>query len=216
MAPLVVRSPQRALRLARRRLRGRVWPIAQTAAAAVAAWYLAELVLGRDQPVFAPIAAVIALGATHGQRGQRVFELVGGVILGIAVADLIVHAIGTGPWQAGLMVVLAMTAAVAMGGRELLVSEAAVSAIVIATLDPGGGISPDRFVEGVIGGAIALVFAVLLFPPPPARHVCRARHTLFAALGRTRQPDRLDGWLAHATSSAVEALHRVAHGWRDD
>src|SRR5687768_1865253 len=58
------------LLLARRRLRGRMWPILQTAAAAVAAWYLALALLGGDSPLFAPIAAVIALGATVGQRGQ--------------------------------------------------------------------------------------------------------------------------------------------------
>jgi uncharacterized membrane protein YgaE (UPF0421/DUF939 family) len=174
-----------ALQLARRRLRGRMWPILQTAAAAVAAWYLALALLGGEQPLFAPIAAVIALGATVGQRGQRAFELVGGVILGIAVADLIVAAIGTGPWQAGVMIVLAMGTAIALGGRELLVAEAAVSAILIATLPgAGAGFPPDRFVEALIGGGVALVVSVLLFPPDPALLVGRALNRLFADLGR--------------------------------
>jgi uncharacterized membrane protein YgaE (UPF0421/DUF939 family) len=174
-----------ALELARRRLRGRMWPILQTAASAVAAWYLALALLGGEQPLFAPIAAVIALGATVGQRGQRAFELVGGVILGIAVADLIVAAIGTGPWQAGVMVVLAMGTAVALGGRELLVAEAAVSAILIATLPGAGtGFPPERFLEAIIGGGVALVASVLLFPPDPALLVGRALNRLFADLGR--------------------------------
>ena len=172
------------LTLARRRLRGRMWPILQTAVSAVAAWYLALALLGVDQPLFAPIAAVIALGATTGQRGQRAFELVGGVVLGIAVADLIVAAIGTGPWQAGVMVVLAMGTAVALGGRELLVAEAAVSAILIATLPGGGGFPPERFLEAIIGGGVALVASVLLFPPDPALLVGRALNRLFADLGR--------------------------------
>jgi uncharacterized membrane protein YgaE (UPF0421/DUF939 family) len=173
------------LELARRRLRGRMWPILQTAASAVAAWYVALAVLGGEQPLFAPIAAVIALGATVGQRGQRAFELVGGVILGIAVADLIVAAIGTGPWQAGVMVVLAMGTAVALGGRELLVAEAAVSAILIATLPGAGtGFPPERFLEAIIGGGVALVASVLLFPPDPALLVGRALNRLFADLGR--------------------------------
>lgn len=38
----------------------------------------------------------------------------------------------------------------------------------------------------------------------------------FADLVRTRQPDRLDGWLARATSRTVEAVQRVAQGLRDD
>ena len=174
-----------ALQLARRRLRGRMWPILQTAAAAVAAWYAALALLPAPRPLFAPVAAVIALGATFGHRGQRTFELVGGVVLGIAVADLIVAAIGTGPWQAGVMIVLAMSAAVALGGRDLLVAEAAVSAILIATLPgAGSGFPPDRFLEAVIGGGVALLVSVLLFPPDPALHVARALNGLFADLGR--------------------------------
>ena len=41
------------------RLRVRAWPIRQTAVAAVAAWYLARLLLPERQPVFASIAAVV-------------------------------------------------------------------------------------------------------------------------------------------------------------
>ena len=33
---------------------------------------------------------------------------------------------------------------------------------------------------------------------------------------RTRQPDRLDGWLARATTSTLTALQRFAQGLRDD
>ena len=38
----------------------------------------------------------------------------------------------------------------------------------------------------------------------------------FADLVRTRQPDRLDGWLARATTSTLTALQRFAQGLRDD
>jgi transposase len=50
--------------------------------------------------------------------------------------------------------------------------------------------------------------------PELAEAVTLARD--FAALVRTRQPERLDGWLARATTSAVAALQRFAHGLRDD
>ena len=38
----------------------------------------------------------------------------------------------------------------------------------------------------------------------------------FADLVRTRQPERLEGWLARATTSEVSALRRFAQGLRDD
>jgi transposase len=50
--------------------------------------------------------------------------------------------------------------------------------------------------------------------PELAEAVTLARD--FADLVRTRQPERLDGWLARATTSAGAALQRFAHGLRDD
>ena len=55
-----VYSSRLTARRALDRLRGRAWPILQTAVAAVAAWYLAKLVLDVEQPVFASIAASLS------------------------------------------------------------------------------------------------------------------------------------------------------------
>ena len=82
--------------------------------------------------MFASIAAVVALAPTYGQRSERALELIGGVVLGIGVADLLVRALGNGPAQIGVMVLLAMSAAVLLGGGPLLVTEAAVSAILLS------------------------------------------------------------------------------------
>jgi uncharacterized membrane protein YgaE (UPF0421/DUF939 family) len=113
-----------------------MWPIFQTAAAATVAWYAAVLLLPDGRPSFASIAAVICLGASYGQRGSKALQLVAGVVLGISVASAIVALIGAGSLQIGLMVVLAMSAAVLLGGGELLVAESAVSAILLVSLDP--------------------------------------------------------------------------------
>ena len=86
-----------------------MWPILQTASAAVAAWYLALALLPPHSRCSRRSRPWCRSAPTSGQRGRRVLELVGGVILGILVSDLIVGAIGTGPWQAGVMIVLAMT-----------------------------------------------------------------------------------------------------------
>ena len=175
-----------APRRAGSRLRVRLWPILQTAGAAVAAWYLAKLLTGNERPVFASIAAVICLGATYGRRDERAIELIGGVVVGIAVADLLIRVIGTGPVQVGVLVVLAMSAAVLLGGGPLLVTEAAVSAIILASLDPApSGLSADRLVEALSGGFVALAASSLVFPLDPQLHVGRAAQAVFAELGRS-------------------------------
>jgi uncharacterized membrane protein YgaE (UPF0421/DUF939 family) len=168
-----------------RRLRALLWPILETAGAAVAAWYLAKLLLSDRETGFAPIAAVICLGATIGQQRERALELIGGVVLGVLIADLLVRVLGTGPPQVGLMVVLAMSAAVLVGGGPMLMTEAGVSAIIIGSTAPSTlGLFPVRPIEALIGGAVAFGVHSLLFPPDPMLHVGRAANAVFSDLGR--------------------------------
>ena len=106
--------------------------------------------------------------------------MIAGVILGIVLADLLVRAIGSGMPQIGLLVVLAMLAAVILGGGELLVTEAAVSAILVATLSS----TPEvRLLDVLIGGGVALAVHTLVFPPDPVIGVARAANAVFAELG---------------------------------
>jgi uncharacterized membrane protein YgaE (UPF0421/DUF939 family) len=94
------------------RLKTNVWPMVQTSVAASVAYFLATVVLDNEQPFFAPIAAVISLGLTLGQRGRRTVEVVLGVVVGLLIADLVVSFIGVSPVQIGVVVALAMAAAV--------------------------------------------------------------------------------------------------------
>lgn len=171
---------KRFLQLAEQRIHGHLWPILQTAVAAVGAWYLAALLGVEQRPAFASIAAVISLGAAFGERRQRAVQLIAGVMLGIVVADLLLRAIGTGLPQIGLLVVLAMLAAVILGGEELLVGEAAVSAILVATLS---STPTARLLDVLIGGGVALTVHTLIFPPDPVLGVARATAAVFGDLG---------------------------------
>ena len=160
--------------------------VLQTAAAAVAAWWLAVLLLPAERPAFASIAAVVCLGATYGRRRSNALELIGGVMLGITIATVLVFLIGSGPWQIGLLVILAMTAALVFRGGELLVNEAAISAILIASFEPTtDGFSADRILEGLIGGGVGLAVASLLLPPDPVAMVGQVAQAVFGKLGRT-------------------------------
>jgi uncharacterized membrane protein YgaE (UPF0421/DUF939 family) len=162
---------------AARRLRPRLLPIGQTALAAVAAYYVAQLIpLDDPRPTFASIAAVICLSATYRQRGRRAIELTAGVVLGLSTADLLLHLIGPGPLQIGLMIVLAMAVAVVLRGSDLFVNEAAISGLILVSLVPGAQstLSFTRPVEGLIGGLTALAVGALVFPPDPRVLVRRA------------------------------------------
>jgi uncharacterized membrane protein YccC len=156
-----------------------VWPILQTAVAASLAWFLASAALGHDQPFFAAIAAVVSTGVVVGQERRRAIELVFGVACGLAVADLLVLAIGTGTVQIGIVVALAMAAAMMLGGGTLLITEAGVSALLAITLEPSTtGLSPDRFIDALVGSGVALVVRGV-FPSDPRHMVERAAHPIF-------------------------------------
>jgi uncharacterized membrane protein YgaE (UPF0421/DUF939 family) len=87
--------------------------------------------------------------------------------------------------QLGLLVLLAMGAAVALGGGPLLVTEAAVSASLLVLLEPtSAGLAPSRLIEAVVGGGVALAVSALAFPPNPVLLVGRSAQAIFGALGR--------------------------------
>jgi uncharacterized membrane protein YccC len=175
-----------------RRLRTEGWSLAQTAVAAGAAWLLGSLV--NDGAFFAPISAVIALGVARGRRTVRAIELAVGVAVGIAVADLIVLALGTGTLVLMLVVGLSMAAALMVGAGTILVNQAAVSAILVVTVSPPtNGLSPDRFVDALIGAGVALLVGQVIFPRDPVR-----------AMGRAARPVASD--LAVALEAIAQAL----------
>ncbi|MFL6057270.1 MAG: FUSC family protein [Rubrobacteraceae bacterium] len=156
------------------RLRVGSWPVVQTAVAATLAWSAAALVLGHEQPFVAAIAAVISVGAVAGQTLKRAAEWILGVAVGLTVADLIMLAIGTGPVQTGVIVGLAMFAALLIRSGIMFVTEAGVSAVLVAGLDPTtSGVSPDRFLEALVGGGAALAVSAV-FPSNPSTRARQA------------------------------------------
>jgi uncharacterized membrane protein YgaE (UPF0421/DUF939 family) len=159
------------LRTRRERVITTARPILQTSVAASCAWLFATELIGHPQPFFAPISAVITLGLTVGQRRRRAVELAIGVAVGIAIADLLVAGIGTGTWQVGVVAGLAMLAATLVGGGTLLASQAAASAVLVATLQPPEGFDFDRALDALVGSGTALAVSALLLPIDPVRLV---------------------------------------------
>ena len=159
-----------------------IWPVVQSAVAAGLAWYAAMLVLGHDRPFVAAIAAVISVGAVAGQTMRRAAEWMLGVAVGLAVAGLVVAAIGTGPAQTGVMVGLAMSVALLIRGGIMFWTEVGVTAILVSGLDPTTqGVSPDRFVEALVGCGVALAVSAA-FPSNPSLRVRKAARPVLGDL----------------------------------
>lgn len=150
-----------ALRSRLLRLRSRAWLILQIGVGATLAWVVAHDLLGHTLPFFAPITAMVCLGLTYGNRVRRIIELTTGVAIGILVGDLAVHWLGTGPWQIGLVAVIAMSLAVLAGAGQLLMMQAGIQGVIITVLVAGEGQALSRWLDGVVGGAVALVIAML-------------------------------------------------------
>jgi len=177
------------------RVRGGLALALQAGVAAGLAWYVAHDLIGRPAPFFAPIAAVITLASSVGQRLRRTTELVIGVAIGIGVGDALILLIGSGPWQIGLIVVLAILVATAVGGGTPLVVQSASSAVLVATLTATTGLPWTRFFDALVGGAVGLTVMTILLPLNPLTVVRRAADP--------------------ALRDMADGLHRVAAGLAD-
>ncbi|BCJ43182.1 FUSC family protein [Actinoplanes ianthinogenes] len=157
-----------------RRARAGLMLALQAGLAAGLAWYVAHDLIGRPAPFFAPIAAVITLASSVGQRMRRTAELVAGVAVGIGIGDGIILLIGTGPVQIGLIVLLAVLVATAAGGGPPLIVQSASSAVLVATLTVQTGHPWTRFFDALVGGGVGLVVMTVLLPINPLSVVRRA------------------------------------------
>jgi uncharacterized membrane protein YgaE (UPF0421/DUF939 family) len=210
-----------SLRARAKRWESKRWQIGQCAISAGVAWLIAADVLGHPTPFFAPVAAVVALGTSYGQRLRRVAEVTIGVAVGVFLADLLVAGLGSGAWQIGLIVALAMSSAFLLDGGQLFVTQAAVQSIVVASLVPDPGAAFTRWTDAVVGGAVALVAATAV-PAAPLRRpreqasvVMRKIATLLRAAGEVMtdgEPERALALLADArsTDSLIRELKDAA------
>ena len=132
--------------------------LAQTALAAGLSWFVAAHLLGHRAPLFAPVAAIVSIDITVDERLRRAIELIVGASVGVGVGALLVSAIGTGSWQIAVVVALATSVTVLLNGRAVINVQAAVSAILVASMyAPGDTTGIDRLFDGLIGAAIGLV-----------------------------------------------------------
>ncbi|MFI6066751.1 aromatic acid exporter family protein [Micromonospora sp. NPDC051227] len=156
----------------------------QAGVAAGLSWWIAHNLLGNPNPVFAPSAAVGTIAAALGQRTRRTVELLLGIGLGILVGDTLVYFIGSGAWQTGVIVTLAIGIALGLVGRGgTVVSQVGGTAVLIATLSSSErNLEIPRVVDAVVGSLVGLVVVAILLPLHPIRIINRAAGPVFRTL----------------------------------
>jgi uncharacterized membrane protein YgaE (UPF0421/DUF939 family) len=156
---------ERALRV--RRMAPR---IAMIALATAISYLVARYVFGHQRPFFAPVSAVVCIGATLGQPARRAVQLALGVSVGVLIADAAIALIGTGAWQLSVVVFVTMCAVVFAGGERLALNQSASAAVLLSTLAlPGDAFGLSRAGDAAIGAATALFFNFVLFPVHPVK-----------------------------------------------
>jgi hypothetical protein len=102
-------------------------------------------------------------------------------MLGIVVGELVLAVAGSGPGSLAAAILFSLTAARAFASPPLVVSQAAVSAIlVVVTGVAESGV--ERVLDVLVGAAVALVFTQLLFPPDPLALLRRAEQAVLTQM----------------------------------
>ncbi|WP_426593341.1 FUSC family protein [Cellulomonas sp. McL0617] len=185
------------------------FPILQAAIAAGIAFGLARYVANHPYPFFAPVCAWVALGFTADRSVRRVAELAVGVAIGVALGDVLVRLIGNGIWQVAVVLFLAATIARFIDRGVLLTTQAGVQALVIVglpALTASGG-PLGRWIDAAIGGAVALVVALLTPRDPRRRSRALARTACDELAGVLRLFGR--GLLTGSSDDVEDALVRA-------
>lgn len=184
-------------------------------AAGVGAYLIAEQLLGHEAPVFAAVAALIALGFSKEPRLRKVIEVAAGCTLGILIADLLVHTFGQGTLTAVVVVFLSVMLARFLNPGPVLALQMGLQSLLVVMLP-----APDdsvlgpftRSVDAVVGGSTALLIT-LLTPQDPRGEPIRALREVSTELTRSlretatglRNSDSREMWHALIRSRGIQS-----------
>jgi uncharacterized membrane protein YgaE (UPF0421/DUF939 family) len=154
-------------------------PIIQIVLGATAAFSFAYFVLGHSNPIFAVTVTIASLGFTRDARPRRIVETAFGMVVGIALSELLLMGLGQGVWQMSLVLLIALLAARFITGSAAFALTVGIQAMLVYIMPaPDGGVF-IRSLDGLIGGATALLFTALI-PRDPRGLAIKDANKLFA------------------------------------
>ena len=148
------------------RVRRSLMPAVAMTLGAVSAYFIAEYGLGHTAPIFAATSALVSLGFGRDLTVRKVLEVAVGCTLGIAVGDLLMHLLGAGLWQAGVILFISILLARFIDRGVILATQLGVQSLFVVLLPPASGGPFTRSLDAIVGGLMALAITAL-FPRDP-------------------------------------------------
>ncbi len=167
-----------------RRVRDSATAIAQIVAAATGAYAFAHFALQHTTPLLAATVTVSSLGLVRDARPRRVAETVLGMIVGIAVAEVLLLSVGTGPWQIATALAITIVVARFLSKQASFAIAAAIQSLIVMIVPAPDGGPFLRLLDGLVGGIAALIVTALI-PRNTRRGVARDAAHVFDAINGT-------------------------------
>ncbi|MBA3905136.1 MAG: FUSC family protein [Pseudonocardiales bacterium] len=136
----------------------------KTTLAAVLAFVLAEWLHTSDQPILAPLTALLVVQLTMYETVAHGRERIVSVVAGVLVAVGFAHIVGLTWWSLGAVVAVSLVA-----GRMLRLGphlpEVAISAMLVLAVGGAESAALGRVVETLIGAAVGVLVNLVIAPP---------------------------------------------------
>jgi uncharacterized membrane protein YgaE (UPF0421/DUF939 family) len=111
---------------------------------------------------------MIALGFSSDPRLRRVLEVGLGCTLGIALGDVLLALLGTGIWQAAIVLFVSILLARFLDSGTIFTTQLGLQSLLVVLLPAPEGGPFTRSADAVVGGVFALIITMLV-PRDPRR-----------------------------------------------
>lgn len=145
-----------------RRMIESIAPILQIVLGASSGYAIAHFGLGHAIPLLAVTVTITALGFSRDARPRRVLQTAVGMVLGIALSEIMLQVLGPGIWQIAVVLSIALLGARFISGSATFALTVGLQAVLVQMLPaPEGGVFV-RSIDGLIGGLTALAVTALI------------------------------------------------------
>ncbi len=141
--------------------------VIKTALSAGLSWEAASLVSHNQYPYFAALGAILTVQVTVVDSINKAMQRVIGIIGGVIVSIIIGHWLPLNAGSITLVVLIGMAVSTGLRLSPQIISQVAVSSLLVLAFGSTHGYAVDRIIETVIGCAVAISLNTILIPPNP-------------------------------------------------